>query len=499
MQQINKFANARGTKVRAMMKVSWAGLLLILALAGQSARTQTPLPVKLAATPPMGWNSWDAYGLTITEEQFRANVKVEATELKSFGWEYAVIDEGWFFFNPEDRPRPNTLHYAIDEYGRYVPVPARFPSSASLQGQQPANTPTVPDAPASKLIATVQSTSFKPLADWVHAQGLKFGIHIVRGIPRASVERNLPIADSSFHATDAADTTDACPWDPTNWGVQNNAAGQAWYDSLLAQYAGWGVDLIKVDCIASHPYKIDEIRMIRRATDKTGRPMVLSLSPGPTALENAAEVASVAQMWRISDDVWDLWSNRRAFPQSLTAQFVNTAAWAQYSKPGNWPDADMLPLGELRPVPGDGQPRTTRLTPTEQQTMLTLWAMARSPLILGANLTLLNDETDKLITNADLIRIDQTATRSGQVLHDGDVIVWTADLPPDSPEGSIALAFFNTGESQVVLDSSFEAYNLEASTYRIKDVWTGKTTNKVKSVQSLNLEPHACVLWLLKK
>jgi hypothetical protein len=482
-----------------MMKVSWAGLLLILALAGQSARTQTPLPVKLAATPPMGWNSWDAYGLTITEEQFRANVKVEATELKSFGWEYAVIDEGWFFFNPEDRPRPNTLHYAIDEYGRYVPVPARFPSSASLQGPQPANTPTVPDAPASKLIATVQSTSFKPLADWVHAQGLKFGIHIVRGIPRASVERNLPIADSSFHATDAADTTDACPWDPTNWGVQNNAAGQAWYDSLLSQYAGWGVDLIKVDCIASHPYKIDEIRMIRRAIDKTGRPMVLSLSPGPTALENAAEVASVAQMWRISDDVWDLWSNRRAFPQSLTAQFVNTAAWAQYSKPGNWPDADMLPLGELRPVPGDGQPRTTRLTPTEQQTMLTLWAMARSPLILGANLTLLNDETDKLITNADLIRIDQTATRSGQVLHDGDVIVWTADLPPDSPEGSIALAFFNTGESQVVLDSSFEAYNLEASTYRIKDVWTGKTTNKVKSVQSLNLEPHACVLWLLKK
>ncbi len=492
------------------MKISWASLLLISIFASPLARTQTPSTTaqtapaaKVALTPPMGWNSWDAFGLTITEEQFRANVTVEANQLKSFGWNYAVIDEGWFFFNPEDRPRPNTLHYAIDEDGRYVPVSARFPSTHISPILQPANTPAVPDEPATKLIATIQSTSFKPLADWVHSQGLKFGIHIVRGIPRASVERNLPIADSAFHATDAADTTDACPWDPTNWGVKNNAAGQAWYDSLLSQYAGWGVDLIKVDCISSHPYKPDEIRMIRKAIDKTGRPMVLSLSPGPTGIENAAEVGQLAQMWRISDDFWDIWSKGddggSAFPQSVVGQFIKAAAWAQYAKPGNWPDADMLPIGELRPVPGDGQPRTTRLTPTEQRTMLSLWAMARSPLILGANLTLLDEATLKLLTNPDLIRIDQTATRSGQVMHNGDIIAWTADLPVDSPDGSIVLALFNSGESQVVLDSSFEAYNLDAATYRVKDVWTGKTLTKVKSVQSLTLEPHACVLWLLKK
>jgi len=432
----------------------------------------------------MGWNSWDAFGLTITEEQFRANVTVEANQLKSFGWNYAVIDEGWFLKNPEDRPKPELLKYQIDANGRYIPVPARFPSAI---------------APG----AAEDSSSFKALGDWVHSQGLKFGIHIVRGIPRVSVDANLPVAGSTFHAKDVADTTDACPWDPTNWGVQNNAAGQAWYDSLLSQYAAWGVDLIKVDCISSHPYKIDEIRMIRRAIDKTGRPMVLSLSPGPTSLDNAAEVADVAQMWRISDDFWDVWSksnnNSDAFPQSVVGQFVKAAAWAQYVKPGNWPDADMLPIGELRPVPGYGQPRTTRLTHTEQQTMLGLWAMARSPLILGANLTLLDEATLRLLTNPDLIRIDQTAIRSGQVMHNGDIIAWTADLPADSPDGSIVLALFNTGESQVVLDSSFEAYNLEAATYRVKDVWTGKTLSKVKSVQSLTLEPHACVLWMLKK
>jgi len=478
------------------MKLPWAGLLLVSALTLQSAIAQTPAPAKVAATPPMGWNSWDSYGLTITEDQFRANVKVLSSDLKKFGWNYAVIDEGWFFVNPQDRPKPDTLVYAIDANGRYVPVPARFPSAGK---ETPAQAQ--PSAASYKLLTTTQSTTFKPLGDYVHSLGLKFGIHIVRGIPRASVERNLPIANSSFHAADAADTSDACPWDPTNWGVKSNAAGQAWYDSLLTQYADWGVDLIKVDCIADHPYKIDEIRMIRRAIDKAGRPMVLSLSPGPTSLDHAAEVAVEAQMWRISEDFWDVWNNTsgRAFPQSLYGQFAKTAAWAPYTKPGNWPDADMLPIGHLGPVPGWEKERDTRFTPTEQQTLLTLWSMARSPLILGANLTQLDDETLKLLTNPDVLRIDQTATRSGQVMHDGDIIVWTADLPPESPDGSIALALFNLGESQVVVNSSFVVYGLDDATYRVKDAWTGKNLGKLKSVTGLTLEPHAAVLWLLKK
>ena len=456
--------------------------------------TPSPAPAKVAATPPMGWNSWDSYGLTITEDQFRANTKFLNDHLKPFGYTYAVIDEGWFFFNPQDRPHPDTLMYALDANGRYVPVPARFPVGCGARRSRHA----VPPEPATppKLAATIQETSFKPLADWVHSQGLKFGIHIVRGIPRASVERNLPIAGSAFHAADAADTSDACPWDPTNWGVKNNEAGQAWYDSLLAQYADWGVDLLKVDCISSHPYKADEIRMIRRAIDKTGRPMVLSLSPGPTSLDNAAEVGELANMWRISDDFWDYWANPgKAFPQSLSGQFEKTAAWAQYAKPGNWPDADMLPLGEIRPVPGEGKPRTTRLTPAEQQTLMTLWSMARSPLILGANLTLLDDATLRLITNRDVLTIDQTATRSGETLHSGDIIAWTADLP----DGTEALALFNVGEALVTITTSFEAYGLDDATYHVKDAWSGRNLGKLKSVDNLSLEPHAATLWLLHK
>ena len=462
-------------------------------MTGTSVTRAQIAPAKVAPTPPMGWNSWDAYGLTITEQQFRDNVKVLAAKLKPLGWNYAVVDEGWFFYNPEDRPHPDTLKYALDANGRYVPVTARFPSAGKPAGEPSAGE-------GQKLPATVAESSFKPIADYVHAQGLKFGIHIVRGIPRAAVERNLPIAGSSFKTQDAADTADACPWDPTNWGVKDTPAGQAWYDSLLAQYAGWGVDLLKVDCISDHPYKVDEIRMIRKAIDKTGRPIVLSLSPGPTNLSHADEVAQLSNMWRISDDVWDYWTNSKPFPQSVLSQFPRLAAWARYAGPGHWPDADMLPLGELRPVPGDGAARTSRLSPAEARTQVTLWSIARSPLILGANLTLLNPATLSLITNADVIGVDQRATASREALHSGDVIAWTADLPAGFPGGfTSALALFNTGESAATVNSTFDAYGLDAGSYAAKDAWTGKALGQLQSVKDLTVEPHASVLWLLRK
>lgn len=462
-----------------------------------AAQGQATSPVKVAASPPMGWNSWDAFGLTITEQQFRENVTVLATRLKPLGWNYAVIDEGWFFYNPEDRPHPELLKYALDRNGRYVPVAARFPSAGKAAGEPSAGEGT-------KLSAAIGETSFKPLADFVHAQGLKFGIHIVRGIPRAAVERNLPIwspgGASSFNTQDAADTSDACPWDPTNWGVKDTPAGQAWYDSLVAQYAEWGVDLLKVDCISDHPYKADEIRMLRKAIDKTGRPIVLSLSPGPTNLSHAEEVVRLANMWRISDDIWDYWTTTKPFPQSVFSQFARLAAWAQYAGPGHWPDADMLPLGELRPVPGEGKPRSSRLTAAEARTQMTLWSIARSPLILGANLTLLDPPTLSLITNPDVIAVNQEATASREVLHSGDMIAWTGDLPAGFPGGyTTALAFFNTGESPQAVKSSFEAYGLDAAAYTIKDVWAGRALGKVNSIENLTVEPHGAVLWLLRK
>jgi alpha-galactosidase len=445
----------------------------------------------------MGWNSWDAYGLTITEAQFRDNVRVLKSKLASLGYNFAVIDEGWYFENPQDREKPDTLHYALDAHGRYVPVPLRFPSAKAPHGGLPVTTV----FPQAKLAATVEETSFTALGSWVHAQGLKFGIHIIRGIPRASVERNLPIDGSTFHAQDAADTADACSWDPTSWGVKDTAAGQAWYDSLMRQYAKWGVDLLKVDCIGDHPYKVDEIRMIRRAIDKTGRPMVLSLSPGPMNLAHADEAGSLANMWRISDDEWDVWSTSggKSWPQGVKDQFPRLAAWAKYATPGTWPDADMLAVGELRPAPGWGTPRSSRLTPDEQRSLLTLWAMARSPLIVGANLTLLNDDTLKLLTNKDIIAIDQAATKSEQEndtlskLNGTDIVSWRAELP----DGRVALAFFNLGEKAITMSyNDGDLGNPQPFTRSVRDVWEQRDLG-VKTDLSIAIPPHGCVLYLL--
>jgi hypothetical protein len=196
-----------------------AVFVLVIALA-------TKLPAQsLALSPPLGWNSWDAYGLTIDEADFRANTTVLAG-LREFGWEYAVIDEGWYMQNPFG-DKVDAQKDLWDANGILIPSVNRFPSSVGGAG-------------------------FKPLADWVHAKGLKFGIHIVRGINREVVKQNLPIAGSAFHAADAADMSAPCPWNKENWGVHDNAAGQAYYDSMLRKYASWGLDFIKVDCISGH-------------------------------------------------------------------------------------------------------------------------------------------------------------------------------------------------------------------------------------------------------
>jgi hypothetical protein len=444
---------------------------MIVAALALYAHTGNSQP--LAARPPMGWNSWDAYGLTITEPQFRADVDVMAQKLKPFGWEYAVIDEGWFLKNPLDRPTPEKLQYELDANGRYIPVPARFPSA----------------------LAAGENTGFAALGAYVHSLGLKFGIHIVRGIPRESVTRNLPVADSSFTAQDVADTSDACPWDPTNWGVKDTPAGQAWYDSLLTQYAAWGIDYLKVDCIADRPYKVTEIRMIDKAIAKTGRPIVLSLSPGPTALEHAQEVGTLAQMWRISDDFWDMWINPgpRTFPQSLKEQFAKLAAWQPYARPGNWPDADMLPLGYLGPEPGDGKARETRLTHDEQRTLLTLWSLARSPLVLGANLTRLDDWTLQLVTNREVLAVDQDGHGQKQALREGDLVAWTS-----AGSGKVKyLALFNLGDGALPVEKTYASLGLGTQAYRSRELWTNAQTGKATKV-NVTLPAHGCVLLKLE-
>ncbi len=455
-------------RLRPVSVLLW--MALCIPALGQLNHSQHPAKI-LSERPPMGWNSWDAYGLTITESEFRDNVDVLTKILKPFGWNYAVIDEGWFLKNPLEHETPNKLVYELDSTGRYLPVPVRFPSA----------------------LVNGENTGFKALGDYVHNQGLKFGIHIVRGIPRDSVTQNLPIAESHFHARDAADTSDPCPWDPSNWGVRDNPAGQAWYDSLIAQYAAWGVDYIKVDCISDHPYKPSEIHMLHRAIVKSGRSILLSLSPGPTSPAIVEEIQPYAQMWRISDDFWDYWTNPKYFPRSLHDQFEVIAAWSPYAHSGSWPDADMLPLGYLGPRPGDGEARESRLTHSEQQMMVTLWSIARSPLILGANLTKLDDWTTALITNRSVLDLNQFGHNQKQVAREGNTVAWVAE----GKGNSRYLALFNLNDKGKIVKRTYDFYNLPLRSYHAHELWTNTDRGMSDSID-VTIPPHSCILLELK-
>jgi len=360
-----------------------------------------------ALTPPMGWNSWDNFATTVTEAQTKAQADYMAAKLKSHGWQYIVVDIQWYEPGAKSHAYRANAELVMDGFGRLQPAVNRFPSSADGSG-------------------------FTSLADYVHGLGLKLGIHLMRGIPRQAVEKNLPVKGTDLRAQDIANTDSICPWNPDMYGVDMSKPGaQAYYDSVYELIASWGVDYVKVDDI-SRPYDEHqaEIEGIRKAIDHTGRPIVLSLSPGATALTAAAHVANHANLWRISDDFWDRWLPVRE-------QFTRLANWNPYRKRGAWPDADMLPFGVL-----DLGKRSTRFTPDEQRTVITLWSIARSPLMHGGDLTKTDSFTLSLLTNDEVLAVNQYSVDNRPLSEHDDLIAWTANVNA-SVTGAKYLAVFN--------------------------------------------------------
>jgi alpha-galactosidase len=446
------------------------GLVLVLSSSSLPSENSAdePSSMMLANTPPMGWNSWDSYGTTITEADVKANAQWLAQHLRPLGWQYVVVDMEWFVTNPVPAGNSPNSQFSLDGYGRYTPALNRFPSA-------------------------VNGAGFKPLADYVHSLGLKFGIHILRGIPKEAVQQNLPIAGSSFHAADAADTSGTCPWNPDNYDLSSKPAGQAYYDSIAQLYANWEVDFIKADCISSRPYKGDEIRMLSLALRRTGRPIALSLSPGAAPIEKVEEMRLYAQSWRISDDIWDLWHSNVDYPQGLGDQFPRAAKWAAFSQPGHWPDADMLPLGYLGPAPGWGSARQTRLTHDEQKTLFTLWCMFRSPLMIGGNLPLNDSSTTSLLTNTEVIAVDQDSSGNGQVAASDTAVVWMAR---NVAENRDYVAVFNLEDSSQPVRYTWKDLHLAEAKYGVRDLWQHKNLGQADSI-AVTLPAHGSVLYSL--
>jgi alpha-galactosidase len=414
-----------------------------------------------APTPPMGWNSWDSYGTTVREDQVKANADVMARDLARHGWQYIVVDIQWYEPNAQGHDYAPGAKLAMDEYGRLIPAGNRFPSSANGAG-------------------------FRPLADYVHSRGLKFGIHIMRGIPRQAVEQNLPIKGTPYHAADIADKENGCRWNPDMWGVDTTKPGaQAYYDSIAELYASWGVDFIKADDMGSHLYQPAEIKALALAIRKTGRPTVLSISPGPAPLSEAEFFEKYAQMWRISDDFWDDW-------KLLKKQFDYTRDWAEYvGKNNTWPDSDMLPLGHLRVTAKEGGGSVSKFTADEQQTMMTLWCIFRSPLIFGGDLPSNDAATTALITNDEVLAVDQHSTHNHQSFEDGNIRAWVADIPASNDH---YVGAFNLGDKSETLNLPWNKLGIKAPSVEVRDLWE-KSSLGEKTALQVELRPHASVLY----
>ena len=417
----------------------------------------------------MGWNSWDAYGPSVREEEVKANADYMARHLLAYGWNTVVVDIQWY--TPVTKPHgyiPDPHNVVMDEHGRLMPDPARFPSTAHGVG-------------------------FAALADYVHGLGLQFGIHIMRGIPRWAVEQNLPLKGSVVRAADIADQTHVCTWPSMTdmFGINHRQPGaQAYYDSIAELYAGWGVDYVKADDIAQshdpdYPYHAAEIEALSRALRECGRPIILSLSPGPTPLEQAPHLRQHAHLWRISNDFWDDWS-------SLKAQFERAHNWENEIQPGGWPDADMLPLGRIGIRGEVGDDRLTHFTHDEQRTLLSAWCIIRSPLMFGGDLPSNDAWTLSLLTNADVLAVNQNSHHNHQSYLQDEILAWTAEVPGSRDR---YVAVINLSDHERAVQLPWEAVDVPAGALRVRDLWAGRDLEPQTSLQ-VTLRPHAS--WLVR-
>ncbi|MGA2475751.1 MAG: glycoside hydrolase family 27 protein [Terriglobia bacterium] len=408
----------------------------------------------------MGWNSWDCYGPSVTEKEVKANADYMAKHLAKHGWQYVVVDIQWS--EPEAGAhgyRPNA-ELVMDEFGRLTPARNRFPSAANGQG-------------------------FKPLAHYVHGLGLKFGIHIMRGIPRQAVTKNLPVLGTNLRAGDIANPKSICTWLTDMYGVDmTKPGGQAYYDSIVKLYAQWGVDYIKADDMSS-PYQGDEIAALSQAIQKCGRPIVLSLSPGPAPLEQAEDLKKHAQLWRISGDFWDNW-------KSLKEEFSLCRAWAPHTVPGHWPDADMLPLGRIGIRAERGNERRTNFTPDEQFTHMTLWSIFRSPLMFGGDLPSNDAFTLSLLTNDEVLAVDQDSTGNHELFAEGNQVAWVASV---SNSRDKYLALFNLDDhAPATMRVKWTQLDLSGQC-GVRDLWQHKDLGNRDGEFSVEVRPHGARLF----
>jgi alpha-galactosidase len=423
-----------------------------------------------AAMPPLGWNSYNCFGSTVHEDEVKANADYMAQHLKQFGWQYVVVDFLWSYDNPPGSNIGNPFQkrledgsyipwLSMDNWGRLLPQPNKFPSAFGGKG-------------------------FKPLADYIHSLGLKFGIHLMRGIPRQAVWAKTPVMGAPGITADMiADTSSVCPWMNQMFGLNMNKPGaQAYLNSLLQLYVEWGVDFLKVDDL-SRPYSIAEVEGYKRAIDQSGRSIVFSLSPGATPVALAAHASKYSNMWRMADDFWDNWKE--------ILQMMNYAKkWEGVGGPGHWPDCDMLQIGKLSKRGPVGEERYSRFTEDELYTHISFWSIYKSPLMIGGNLPENRDIDLRLLTNDEVLAVNQQGENPKQISKTDSSMIWISQGPRTA---SIYVAMFNTGNNAATVAFNFISAGLKGK-LTVRDLWKKTDLGMFKNQFSQKINAHGSLL-----
>lgn len=425
--------------------------------------------------PPMGWNSFNSFGAAVYEEDVKANADYMAENMKDLGWEYIVVDYCWYYPHPPGSIQNNPPQFRLpvdnslvpwlpmDEYGRLLPDPGKFPSAADGKG-------------------------FKPLADYVHSKGLKFGIHVMRGIPRQAEWAKSTIKDADgVTANMIADTTSTCRWLNTMYGVDMTKKGaQEYYNSLIELYESWGVDYIKVDDIdldEGTAYKKEEVEALRKAITYHNSDIVLSLSLN-MKYKNRDHVQANSELWRISKDFWDDW-------EKLEAQFALVDQWNHVTGPDSWPDADMLQIGKISKRGPKGPERFSKFSEDEMLTHITLWMIARSPLMMGGHMPENTPFVKKLLMTPEVIEVNQKGTNQKQLWRKDGLVVWVSDAPDGN---SKYLALFNLNETSQNITVQWKELGLGKKA-NVRDLWAAKNLGTIKTKITREVNPHGAQLF----
>jgi hypothetical protein len=439
-----------------------ATAVLVIALSGATLQNANAEDNGLERKPVLGWSSWSFLRKSPTADKIKAQaLALHNSGLQKLGYEYVNLDDFWYQCPGAQGPN-------VDQYGRWITDPSKFPPQGYSDGM-------------------------KVVADYVHGLGMKFGIYVTPGISRQAVGRNTPIKGTSFTASQIAQPSVK----ENNYNCKgmvridyNKPGAQEFTNAWVEMLASWGVDYIKIDGMTDR--NADDVKAWSNAIRQSGRPMVLDVTQGDLTTAIAPTLMKFANQWEFPPDVECYKCEKGGSSYPLTSwadiakRFKYVAEWQPYAAPGGFNDLDSIEIGNGG---NDG------LSPVERQTQLSLWALAAAPLILGVDLTHL-DETDlqKYLENSAVLAVDQDSIAAKRVLEKGEQQVF-AKTEPES-NGDVIVGLFNTGAKaeEVSISASTLGIGENKSGYSLHDLWTGETKETTGAIGAL-VPSHGVVLY----